>query len=398
MNYQDQTQKSRKALFTLLKASIAILTTLLLACSSGHTQQTQKEQRIPVKVATAIEKDVPVQINTIGHVEAFSSVSVKSQVAGELAHVYFKEGQMVKNGELMFVIDPRPFEAALKQAEANLARDIAQMKKAEVDARRYTDLLKKGIVSKQEYDQFITNLEVLRSTVKADRAAVENAKLQLEYCYIRSPITGRIGELLVDQGNVVKDKDTVLAVINQTKPIYVKFSVPEQELPSIRKYMAIGDLKVEARVPSDESHKATGHLSFINNEVDSETGTITLKAVFPNEDEYLWPGQFVDVTLTLTTQPNAVVVPSQSIQTGQEGYHVFIVKPDLTVEPRPVVLGASTNHNETVIVKGIHPGEKVVVEGQLQLAPGIKVEITNSPEGDIQSRSNSPGNREEHTH
>jgi multidrug efflux system membrane fusion protein len=392
----------------------------LSACSNGYTKSSQKSNQpaVPVKVATAVQKDVPVQLRAIGNVEAYSTVEVKPQIDGELARVYFEEGDEVKKGELLFLIDTRPFEAALRQAEANLARDIAQLKKAKEDARRYTDLFKKGIVSEQEYDQYRTNFEALEATVKADRAVLENAKLELEYCYIRSPINGRIGEILVHEGNTVKGRDTTLAIINQTKPIYVSFSVPEQYLSEIRKYMStMGKLKVEAYVPERESkpkviskkesesntsvsskesntetitfknepNPIVGELSFINNKVDEATGTIMLKGVFQNEDETLWPGRFANVALTLTTQPNAVVVPSQAIQIGQEGHYLFVVKPDLTVESRPVVLGIRPNQKEVVIVNGLQPGEKVVTEGQLQLAPGVKVEIKESEASETQN-------------
>lgn len=353
---------------------------LFMSCSGKHDQPHRKpgqagmNEAVPVTIATVVQKDVPVQIRAIGSVEAYSTVSVKSRVAGQLVEVNFKEGQEVKKGELIFLIDPRPFKAALNQAEANLAKDIAQMKKAEADARRYTDLFKRGIVSQQDYDQNRTNFEAMRATVKADEAAVENARVQLGYCYIYSPIDGRIGKLMVNQGNMVKDNDTVLAVINQIKPIYVDFSVPEQDLPRIRRYMAVEKLEVQAIIPNDKDSAAVGELSFINNQVDTSTGTILLKAIFPNENEALWPGQFVNVVLTLTRQTNAVVVPSTAVQTGQQGNYVFVVKPDLTVESRPVILGNELGR-EVVIARGLQPGEKVVTEGQLRLAPGIKVEI-----------------------
>ncbi len=383
---------NRKTRYISLRigCSIGLVSLILfLACSSGHPQQSIQPS-VPVKVTTVRERDVPVQIHAIGNVEAYSTVSVKTQVAGELIGVYFKEGQEVKKGDLLFLIDPRPFEAALKQAEANLAKDVAQMKKAEVDARRYTDLFKKGVVSSQDYDQVRTNYETLKAIVKADEAAVRNAKLELEYCYIRSPIDGRIGRLMVNQGNIVKEKETVLVDINQTKPIYVGFSVPEQELPRIKRYMALEELRVQAIIPSDKDHPVTGKLSFINNEVDTKTGTILLKAVFPNQDETLWPGQFVNAVLTLTTQKNALVIPSSAVQMGQEGQYVFVVKPDLTVESRPVVVGDSLEQ-WVVVSKGLRPGERVVTEGQLSLAPGAKVEIKNGPEGASKEARNGTG-------
>jgi multidrug efflux system membrane fusion protein len=355
------------------------ITLLFVSCSGqpsgkGKPGQSAMSEAAPVTVATVVQKDVPVQLRAIGNVEAYSTVSVKSRVAGQLIGVNFKEGQEVKKGELIFLIDPRPFQAALQQAQANLSKDIAQMKKAEADARRYADLFKRGVVSAQDYDQNRTNFEAMKATVKADEAAVENAKVQLGYCYIYSPIDGRIGKLMVNQGNMVKDNDTVLVVINQTKPIYVDFSVPQQELPEIKKYMAVEKLKVEAIIPSDSDHRAIGELTFVNNQVDTNTGTILLKGLFPNQDEALWPGQFVNVVLTLTTQPKAVVVPSAAVQTGQQGKYVFVVKPDLTVESRPVTLGNDLGR-EVVIAEGLKPGEMVVTEGQLRLAPGVKVEI-----------------------
>jgi multidrug efflux system membrane fusion protein len=369
---------------------------LVFGCSGGDSRSSGKSgqggvgEALPVTVATVIQKDVPVQLHAIGNVEAYSTVSVKTQVEGELANVYFKEGQEVKKGDLIFTIDPRTFQAALTQAEANMARDIAQMKKAEADIGRYSELFKRGIVSKEDYEQKRTNFEALKATVKADEALVEDAKVKLGYCYIHSPIDGRIGKLMVNQGNIVKEKDTILTVINQTKPIYVAFSVPQQELPKIKKYMATGNLEVKANIPKNDVPPVVGELNFINNEVDNATGTILLRAVFPNEDESLWPGQFVDVVLTLTTQPNAVVIPSRSVQTGQEGQYVFVVKSDLTVESRPVVVG-STLDQEVTIEKGLKPGEMVVTEGQLQLTPGVKVEIKNNSKNETEKAENGTG-------
>jgi len=350
-------------------------------CFSGLLEAGEKHgasRGVPVIVAAAIQKDIPVQIPAIGSVEAYSTVSVKSRVCGELSRVYFQEGQEVKKGDLLFAIDSRSFRACLKQSEANLACDIAQMKKAEIDAGRYAELLKNGVVSKQEYDQYRTNYEALAATVKADEAAVMNAKLQLGYCSIRSPVNGRVGKLLANEGNIVKDNDTVLVTINQTKPIYVTFFLPEQDLPGVRKYMARGKLKVEVNIPQNKEDTATGELTFVNNEVDVTTGTVMLKAVFPNDSELLWPKQFVMVTLTLTTQCGAVTVPEQAVQTGQEGQYVFVVRPDRTVEFRPVISGVSYGQ-EVVVAKGLSPGEIVVTDGQLLLVPGSTIEIKSGP-------------------
>jgi multidrug efflux system membrane fusion protein len=396
--------------FYLSIISVMIGFFLLSSCSS---KKEKPEEAWPVEVAVVVRKTIPVQLRTIGNVQAYSTVSVKSRIAGQLMRVYFKEGQDVTKGELLFTIDPRPFEAALKQAEANLERDIAQVKQteanigrdmtqaknAQVEANRYELLFKDGVVAKEQYDNFRTNAEALEATVRADRAAkanaeaaltadraaVEEARLQLSYCSILSPIDGRTGSLIVQEGNMIKDNDAILVVINEITPIYVAFSVPEQYFAEIKKYMAIERLRVEAVIPNEEARPEEGFISFIDNAVDTTTGTIRLKGTFTNKERSLWPGQFVRVILTLTEESNAMVVPSQAIQTGQEGPYVFVVKPDFTVESRPVVLGRTLN-NETVIQKGINPGENVVTDGQLRLYPGAKVEVRTSnravlPEG-----------------
>jgi multidrug efflux system membrane fusion protein len=295
---------------------------------------------VPVTVGAASLKTVPVQVRVIGTGEAFSTVNVKSQVEGRLESVHFQEGQDVKKGDLLFSIDPRPFEAAVQQAEANLARDQALLKNAKAQAQRYDALFKAGIVSKDQYDQFNTNAASLEATVKADQAALETGKIQLGYCSIYAPIDGRTGNLMVHPGNTVKSGDATLVVINQISPIYVDFSVPEQNLPEVKKYQAQGSLPVQAIVPQEESHPEEGKVTFINNTVDNTTGTILLKGTFPNPDKRLWPGQFVNVVLTLTAMRDAVVVPFAAVQTGQQGQYVFVVKGDNSVEIRPVVPGA----------------------------------------------------------
>lgn len=371
---------------------LLIVLIALSACSETTTRsqesaQTEINSAVPVTVAAAIEKDVPIRIDAIGNVQAYSTVEIKPQIDGKLARAYFREGDDVNEGELLFMIDPRPFEAALSQAKANLARDTAQMKAAEADARRYAELFEKGIVAEQEYDQRRTDLEALRATVQAASAAVQNAELELAYCYIHSPNDGRIGGLMVDPGNIVEGNSTTLAVINQIKPIYVNFSVPEQRLMEVRKYMSAAEkLKVEATVSAETDIPAFGELTFLNNEVDTMTGTILLKAAFPNEDELLWPGKFVNVSLTLATQKDAVVVPVQAVGRGQEGEYVFIVKPDLTVESRPVLTGNALGR-EVVIENGLRGGEKVVTNGQLRLSPGTKVKIEDNLETETQNSS-----------
>lgn len=384
-----------------------IVLVMSLSCDRGDSNAQGRpdggeSEGVPVTVARATSKDVPVRLSAIGNVEPYSTVEIKPQVEGQLSHVYFKEGENVSSGDLLFLIDPRPYENALRQAEANMARNTAMMKNAEQDAARYEDLINKGVVSAQQYDQVKAEFDSLRASVNADGAAVANAKLELEYCSIRSPIDGRIGEILVHEGNTVETRSTLLAVINQTKPVFVNFSVPEHFLALIREYLAAsGELKVYATIPStsrrndeapaegqetetgglgpSERTPAEGTLSFIDNRVNESTGTVRLKAVFENDDEMLWPGKFVNVSLNLTTQENATVVPARAVQSGQSGDYVFVVKPDSTVESRPVVPGARVDR-EVVITKGLKPGEIVVTEGQLRLVPGMKIRISDSPE------------------
>ncbi len=343
------------------------------APSTGPANAAQKA--VPVTVSAVIKKKVPVQARAIGNVQAYSTVAVKAQVGGELTRVHFKEGQDVRRGELLFTIDPRPFEAQLKQAEANLAKDKVQVANARKEVDRYTELFKGGFATQQQYDQVRTNADALEAAVQADQAALENARLQLEYSTIQSPIDGRTGNLMVHEGNLVKANDTTpLVIINQISPIYVAFSVPEQDLPEIKRYVTKGKLKVEAIPPKVEGSPSVGELTFIDNAIDPATGTIMLKATFPNQDRTLWPGQFVSVILTLTIQPNAVVIPSQAIQTGQQGSYVFVVKPDLTVETRPVTVDRMIDH-DAVIKEGVKQGEVVVTDGQLRLSQGVKVQI-----------------------
>ncbi len=381
-----------------------ILFLITSACSNEKPKKSTPAP-IPVVVAQVVQKAVPVQIRTIGNVQAYSAVTVKSRVPGQIMRVYFKEGDDVKKGVLLFTIDPRPYEAVLKQAEANLQRDralvkqaeanlerdIVQEKNARIEAERYKMLFEKGVVSRQQYDKVRTDWEAMVATVNADRAAkanaeaavaadlaaVENAKLQLSYCYIYSPMDGRTGSLLVQEGNLIKENEATLVVINQVIPIYVVFSVPEQNLVEIRRHLTRGKLRVQAIVPNDEVYPEEGFITFIDNTVDSATGTIKIKGTFDNRRKRLWPGQFVNVILTLTTEPNAIVVPSQAIQTGQQGQFVFVVKPDLTVEMRNVVIGRIVDQ-DAVVQRGLNVEERVVTDGHLRLYPGAKVEIKSS--------------------
>jgi membrane fusion protein, multidrug efflux system len=384
---------------------------------------------VPVGVATAERRPVPLKVLAVGNVQAYTTVGLKAQVAGQIVQVHFKEGQEVAKGDLLFTIDQRPLEAAVRQMEANVARDraalrqmeaalaqkqaevtqalanlerdLAQMDNARLQDERYRELMKRELIAREQYDQVRTNFAALQATVQADRAAVENSKasaraaeamvdnakaaiaaneamldtarLQLAYTTIRAPLDGRTGNLLVQAGNVVKgNDDNPLVVIAQVRPIYVSFSVPEQYLSDIKRFQAQGSLRVEAVIDGG-ARRAVGALTFVNNTVDPTTGTIQLKATFANADNVLWPGQFVDVGLTLTTE-QAVVVPAQAIQAGQQGTFVFVVKPDLTVESRPVKAGRRLG-GELVIDQGLSGGERVVTDGQLRLVPGARVEI-----------------------
>jgi multidrug efflux system membrane fusion protein len=352
------------------------------ACSSSSSKSKDEgktERRVgpgsPVIVAKALQKDVPLQVKAVGRVEAYSTVSVKAQVGGEITRVYFKEGQDVKKGELLFTIDPQPYAIALKQAASLLEKDRALLKNAEADVKRYEELVQKDYVTKEQYDQLVANRAVLTASVKADEANVADAKLQLDRCQIRSPIDGRTGSLLIHSGNIIRANDTVSAVvIYQITPTYVAFSVPEQNLPRIKEFMAKEDLKVEAMVSDVNSPSIPGVLTFVDNSIDRATGTILLKATFPNKDQSLWPGQFLNVVLTLTTEKNVVVVPSQAIQTSQSGQYVFVIKDDMTAEMRPVKVDRSVGE-VTVVAEGLKSGEKVVTDGQLRLVPGARVEI-----------------------
>lgn len=330
---------------------------------------------MPVLVATVEQKTVASRIHAIGRVEAYSTVEIKAQINGEVTEVHFKEGQDVHKGDLLFTIDPRPFEAALMQAKATLAKDQAQQAQAEADERRYAMLLKENVGSQQQYDQAHATAESARANVAADKAAVQTAELNLGYTTIRAPIDGRTGNLLVHPGNLVKaNADTAMVVINQIKPVYVDFSIPEQRLPEVRRFMADRKLEVTTAIPGPQPEEENGSLSFVDNSVDTKTGTIELKGLFSNEDGRLWPGQFVDATLVLNQRPNTVLVPSQAIQTGRDGSYVFVVDQKMKVQPRPIVPGENYD-GETVVESGLKSGETVVTDGQLRLIPGASVTI-----------------------
>ena len=362
----------------------------------------------PVTVTQVSRREVPIEIRVVGNVEAYSTITVKAQVGGQLTAVYFKEGDYVKKGDKLFTIDPRQLEAQLAQAEANLARDTALLSQSEAnllrdtasqqyalgDADRYAQLVAASIISKEQGAQLRANADALSQSVQADKAAIEsaraqivadranidNVKVQLSYTTITSPIDGRTGNMPVKEGNVVNANTTDLVTINQVTPIYVTFGAPEGRLADLKKYMARGTLQVTAQPQDNSEGTERGQLTFVDNAVDTATGSIKLKGTFGNADLKLWPGQFVNVALRLTTRPNALVVPSQVVQTGQDGQFLYVVRDDQTAEMRPVTVGPRVDQ-DIVIEKGLEPGETVVVDGQLRLAHGSRVQVRGAGDG-----------------
>ncbi|MBD2527389.1 efflux RND transporter periplasmic adaptor subunit [Nostoc sp. FACHB-133] len=425
--------------FTLLQKGSLGLLILGIVCFSSwavlgkHPTQAKidNHKAVPVVATNVTEATVPLEIRSTGTVEAYSTVSIKSLVDGQLMGVYFQQGQQVKKGQLLFKIDPTPFQADLDQAiakqvqaqaqvtqaitnqqqasdqvtqaKATRVKDAAEAHNADIEAQRYTHLFQQGAVTQEQAQQYRTSADAAEATVAADQsaireaiasvgsakanvqnaqanlkaaeAAVKSAKTQLAYTTIYAPIDGQTGDLQVNQGNLVKANDTSgLVVINQTHPTYVSFSIPQQQLPTLKKYMATGKLEVDALMPNNSAQPIKGELSFVDNTLDATTGTIQLKATFSNTQRQLSPGEFVDVVLKLAQLPNAIIVPSQALQTGQNGQYVFVIKPDKTVAARPVKTG-DTVGNETVINQGLQPGEQVVTDGQFNLAPGVSVAI-----------------------
>jgi len=377
----------------------------------------KKGDGVPVAVAAVGQRDVPLDIQVIGNVEAYTTITARAQVTGQLTHVYFKEGEDVKKGDLLFTVDTRPFEAALNLADANLAKDEAQLGLAQANvsrdmaqeryvqsqATRFAQLFQEGIISKDQVEQQRASAEAVAQVVNAARAAVKsaeaavtagraavaNAKVQLSYTTIRSPIDGRTGNLAVKEGNLVTANASDLMTITQVQPIYVTFSAPESHLAAIKQYLALGRLPVMVTPQEGGATQDTGELTFVDNSVDPATGTIKLKGTFVNTERRLWPGQFVRVTLRLTTQPNALVVPNQAVQAGQDGQFVYVVKQDRTVESRPVVTG-SRIEQDLVILRGLQLGESIVTEGHLRLAPGLRVAVRGGEKGGRSKKATSP--------
>ena len=360
-----------------------LLTLAAAACSPGGETPAQAAgsrgaPAVPVATAKVEQKSMPLALTVIGTAEASSNVAVHAQITGSLTSVNFMEGDDVTKGQVLFTLDRRPLEGALAQAQATLARDMAQSAQAKSTAARFQDLQSRGIATKEQADVSRTTAAALDATLESDRAAVENAKVQLQYATITAPLSGRTGALIVHEGNLVRANDaTALVVINQVAPIFVSFGIPEGKLPELKRYLAQGTVHVEAAAPG-ETTSSSGRITFIDNAVDSTTGQIRIKASFPNLDHRLWPGQFANVVVTLSTEPNAIVVPTAAVQNGQQGNYVFVLKPDSTVDLRTVAVQRQVAE-ATVVESGLKPDEIVVTDGQLRLIPGARVSIKSGP-------------------
>jgi multidrug efflux system membrane fusion protein len=389
--------KAPRRTFALLRAALSVvLSAMLVACGDSSAPPAAARtggSAVPVTAGKAEQKDMPVLLPGIGNVRAFAEVSVKPRVTGQVSKILFQEGQEVKEGDVLITLDPEPFEVALTQAKARLAQARSTVELAQARLTRGETLTKSGAVAQEEMDQLQNTLRLAQASIEVENAAVRGAELLLSYCTIRSPISGRTGRRVVDAGNVVKAEETELVTVYQLRPVQVVFSVPEQHLGDIMREMAAGPLPVTIRPGGSTAREARGKLTFVDNAVRATTGTIDLKAEFPNDDLTLWPGQFGEVTLTLSVQRDAVVIPSAAIQTGQQGAFVFVIKPDATVEVRPIKV-ARTLRDESVVRDGLKPGEVVVLDGQLRLTPGAKVTI-KPPVGETATASPIAGKEDE---
>jgi len=389
---QPPVKLGRRLLTPATSAILLILTLSLFGSGCGGSDSKLASARanvapvVPVSVATAERRDMPYYLTGLGSVTAYYTVSVKSRVDGQLMEVNFKEGQTVKNGDLLAVIDPRPYQVALEQAQAMLFRDQALLRDAKLNYERFKGLLQSsGAMSQQQVDTQQATVDQLDGTVRNDQATVDNAKLNLVYCHITAPVSGRIGLRLVDPGNIVHATDTnAMFVITQLQPIAVLFTLPEDNLPTVSRQMGKETLEVDAFSRDDQTKLATGKLLTIDNQIDQTTGTGRLKAVFDNKDNALWPNQFVNARLLLEVRKNSTAIPAAAIQRGPQGTYVFVVKSDNTVDVRPVTIGF-TQDNVSVIASGISPSEVVVTDGQDKLQQGSKIE----------TRPAAPGNRQQ---
>ena len=386
-------QASRFPVQAFLVAVMFVAALLPIGCSNIKSQTAAASGRppAPVVVATSEQRDVPIQVNAIGNVEAYQTVQIRSQVNGQIDQILFKEGQDVRQGQLLVRLDKRPFQADLDKAIGQQKRDEAQAENSRLQADRYSALEKQGVVSREQADQVRTQAKADASVVEADKAAVEAARVQFQYTDIYSPLDARTGNLMMNRGNLIKANDTpYLVQLNQISPIYVTFTVPESVLGEVREYSLSRKLTVFAYPKEEHGKPAEGYLSFIDNGVDTSTGTVKLKATFENRDRRLWPGEFVDTVLQLSVRKNAIVVPTKAVQTGQQGEYVYVVTAQDTAESRPVKT-AGTYQDLTVVSTGLKAGERVIVGGHLRVAPNTKVVVQSAASGDVSARSNSGG-------
>lgn len=374
----------RRLCAALVVAAFVCTAAVLSSCSKSAAESGQagaarrgggQAGPVPVVAATVAVRAVPVELSAFGAVQPYSTVAVKSEVGGILTEIHFRKGQMVKKGDLLFTIAQRSYKAALDQAKANLSRDQVQLENGKRQATRDKELREKGVASQEQLEASQTAVATLEQAVIAERALVDNAQLQLDRCLIRSPIDGKTGNIFVDAGNLVKANDVPLVTINQVQPVEVFFSIPGRHLRMVTDYAGKGKLQVQASAPERGSGTETGELTFIDNAVDKDSGTILLSGTFPNKEQRLWPGQYVNVTLTLTVRQDTKVIPSAAVETGSSGKYVFVIKPDQTAEMRPVVPGDEIG-KDIIIEEGLNVGEVVVTDGQLRLVPGAKVETT----------------------
>ncbi len=357
---------------------LMILPALTCACSNANGEKPKVKNRpVPVTVAKVLEKSVPLEVRAIGNTEACASVVIKSQVGGMITRQAVQDGQDVIKGDLLFTIDPRPFENALKEAQAKLDKDIILLKQADVDLGRYSQLMKSNAISEERYEQAIVNVKTIKAAIRLDETVVEKARLELEYASVNAPISGRVGSVLVHEGNIIKaNDDRSLTVINQIQPMCVSFALPEQYLSSVFQYMAEKKLEISAFINGNETNPESGELSSVDNTVDKMTGTIRLKGTFDNTDRRLWPGQFVRVVLKLADIEGTRVVPSNAVQTGINGQYVYVLTPDNKADMRPVKIGRILD-GETVIEDGLKAGETVITDGHILLTPGASVEVSS---------------------
>ena len=368
-------QRIRLIIFVLMAISLPLM---LLYSGCSREEQKRPQRAVPVKTATVITLDVPITLSTVGTVEAYSTVKVTSRVSGLVTGQHVQEGQWVEKGQPLFTIDDKPYKTVMEAARSNLERDRIKLEKALKDTLRYADLLKKDYVTRTQAEQIQADADALKAVIKGDEAALENAMLNLSYCNITAPISGKAGAILIHEGNLIKENDgnNPLMVINQIMPVFVRFAVPEQYLTEIKSKMAENNLEVQATAPGKDGKVNRGRLAFLDNTIQADSGTIDLKAVFENKDSDLWPGMFVNVVLVLGTRTGAVATPVASVQMGQDGTYVFVLKNDMTVEQRQVTT-YDQNGNHIVIESGLSPGETVVTDGQLMLYPGARVTVIN---------------------